>query len=508
MRGISRGSLLVSLLPLALLLSPAAAQAAGGKRVGVPQLEGAQEALVRKEVMKVLKSHGFEVVGSRAMADALGSSGAGLDSDDGLKTLATELALSAVITGEVGPKRAKIVVHDGGEGSILGDGSFSGANPRKLATEVGLTFWKKLGPDVGRGHVPSGAKKPSGAATAEDETTAGEGEAAAPKPKDDSSESAATDEAPAPKKKAKLKMEEAPEAASAPAVPSGRAWLDFELGVGGYNRSLTFNQNLNQSLLSYTLGMGPIAVANVVMFPLDPLAGGLLGNIGLEAEIQQGFAISSALGTATYKNVVHDYAGGGRYRFTFGSASDFYVSVTGGEDAFTFTGRSTSNVLQLPDTIYHYVRPGAGLHLDIGGGLGLSLAGGYRIVLNNAGAQFQQFFPRNTVAGADAEVVARYAVSPMFEVRAGLEWRRYWFAMHSVPGDTYAAGGAVDQSFAFTARIAILIGSSDVPKAEGGAAEAPPPPPSPKSRGHKSSDEESGGQSGGDNNSEEAPSAE
>ena len=177
-------------------------------------------------------------------------------------------------------------------------------------------------------------------------------------------------------------------------------------------------------------------------------------------------------------------------------------------DAFTFTGRSTSNVLQLPDTIYHYVRPGAGLHLDIGGGLGLSLAGGYRIVLNNAGAQFQQFFPRNTVAGADAEVVARYAVSPMFEVRAGLEWRRYWFAMHSVPGDTYAAGGAVDQSFAFTARIAILIGSSDVPKAEGGAAEAPPPPPSPKSRGHKSSDEESGGQSGGDNNSEEAPSAE
>ena len=362
--------------------------------------------------------------------------------------------------------------------------------------------------DVGRGHVPSGAKKPSGAATAEDETTAGEGEAAAPKPKDDSSESAATDEAPAPKKKAKLKMEEAPEAASAPAVPSGRAWLDFELGVGGYNRSLTFNQNLNQSLLSYTLGMGPIAVANVVMFPLDPLAGGLLGNIGLEAEIQQGFAISSALGTATYKNVVHDYAGGGRYRFTFGSASDFYVSVTGGEDAFTFTGRSTSNVLQLPDTIYHYVRPGAGLHLDIGGGLGLSLAGGYRIVLNNAGAQFQQFFPRNTVAGADAEVVARYAVSPMFEVRAGLEWRRYWFAMHSVPGDTYAAGGAVDQSFAFTARIAILIGSSDVPKAEGGAAEAPPPPPSPKSRGHKSSDEESGGQSGGDNNSEEAPSAE
>ena len=111
--------------------------------------------------MKSLKAHGFEVVGSRAMADAISSTGASLDSDDGLQKLAKELSLSAIVTGEVGPKRAKIVVHDGGEGSILGDGSFSGANPRKLGTEVGLTFWKKLGPDVGRGHVPSGAKKPS-----------------------------------------------------------------------------------------------------------------------------------------------------------------------------------------------------------------------------------------------------------------------------------------------------------------------------------------------------------
>ena len=391
--------------------------------------------------MKSLKAHGFEVVGSRAMADAISSTGASLDSDDGLQKLAKELSLSAIVTGEVGPKRAKIVVHDGGEGSILGDGSFSGANPRKLGTEVGLTFWKKLGPDVGRGHVPSGAKKPSAAAAAEDETpSGGEAEAALPSPRTNRRarrENAASDEGASKKKKSKVKMEE-PEAPSAPAVPSGRAWLDFELGIGGYNRGLTFNQNLNSSLLSYTLGVGPIAVANVVMYPLDPLVGGVLGNIGLEAEIQQGFAISSTLAsggtTTTYKNIVHDYAGGGRYRFTFGTGNDFYVSVTGGEDAFTFTGRSATNVLLIPDTIYHYVRPGLGLHLDIGGGLGVSLAGGYRVVLNNAGAQFQQFFPRATVAGADAELVARYAVSPMFEVRAGLEWRRYWFAMHSAAG--------------------------------------------------------------------------
>ena len=48
----------------------------------------------------------------------------------------------------------------------------------------------------------------------------------------------------------------------------------------------------------------------------------------------------------------------------------------------------------------------------------------------------------------------------MFEARAGVEWRRYWFNMHSQMGDRAIAGGMVDQSFAFTARVALLIGAS------------------------------------------------
>ncbi len=107
------------------------------------------------------------------------------------------------------------------------------------------------------------------------------------------------------------------------------------------------------------------------------------------------------------------------------------------------------------------------------------------------------------MAGADATLEARYALTQMFQVRAGLEWRRYWFAMNPQPGDTNIAGGAVDQSFAFTARIAILIGSSNVPKAEGGSEEAPPPPPpNPEGRGHKSDDQT------GDEDSGAAPSVE
>ena len=95
----------VSPLVIALLLSSAAAEAAG-ERIGVPKFKGAQEALVRKEVMHALRAHGFQLVGARRMADAMSSTGAGLDSDDGLKKVAKELSLSAIVTGKVGPKRA------------------------------------------------------------------------------------------------------------------------------------------------------------------------------------------------------------------------------------------------------------------------------------------------------------------------------------------------------------------------------------------------------------------
>jgi hypothetical protein len=493
------------LLVFAFLLSSAAAEATG-KRIGVPKFDGAQEAIVRKRVMASLKSHGFEVVGSREIQDAMTSTGASLDSDDGLVTLAKELSLSAIITGEVGPKRAKVVVHDGGEGSILGDASFTGPNAAKLATTVGLEFWKKVGPDVGRGHVPSGAKKAKEPVAEEEAAAAagGEGEAggggdeAAPKPKTETAEGeGASEEAPTKKKRRKPKMEEtAPEEASVPAAPSGLSWLDFEVGVGGLNRSLSYHQNVGSLiLLPYTLGLGPIAVANVVAYPLDPLFGGALGGLGAEMELQQGFAISSTLsGGTSYSNTVHDYAGGLRYRFAFARSNDLYLSFTGGEDAFTFSGANRPT-LEIPDTIYHYIRPGLGMHVLLGGVVSLALDGGYRVVLNGGGPQLSDpqtgLFPHLTVAGADAQIVGGYRIGELLEARVGVEWRRYWFNMHSQMNDRAIAGGMVDQSFAITARIALIIGGSSVPKSEGGGAEEPPPPPppNPKGRGKHGGDE-------------------
>lgn len=528
MRG---GAARVSLLSIfLLLLAPAAVQAAG-KRIGVAKFEGAQEALVRKKVMASLKSHGFELVRSREIQDALGSTGASLDSDDGLVKLARELSLSAIVTGEVGPKRAKIVVHDGGEGSILGDASFSGANPRKLANEVGLTFWKKLGPDVGRGHVPEGAKKAKKStdvspeddenATEGGEAAAGDtgGAAAASQPKADTTASADTgsaDQAPPPPKKPKLKMEETPaEEPAAASTPSGLPWLDIEVGGGGFHRTLMFSQNvqingLGTLFLPYTLPLGGLVAGHGVIYPFEPLVGGALGNLGVEGEILQGILVSTTAhnmaGNMTFSSVVHDFSGGLRYRFPFAARNDVYLSVTAGEDAFTFSGGTQQQraTFYVPDTIYRYVRPGLGLHLALTDVVTLRLAGGYRYVFNGAGPYLSGpngYFPHLTVAGADAEVEGGYRLGEMFEIRVGVEYRRYWFDMHSQVSDMNRAtpafaGGLVDQSFAFTGGIAILLGTSGAAKSGGGGEEPPPPPPPSKSHARHKSDDDSGDSEG------------
>jgi len=133
--------------------------AAEKKRVGVPKFDGPQEGVIRKAVMHALKSGGYEVVGSREIDASAKNAGAELDANDGFKAVAKELAISAFVTGEVGKKKAKLTVRTGSDGSVTGEGSFAGANPRKIAAEVRDGFGRRLGSAVDRGHAPAGKKE-------------------------------------------------------------------------------------------------------------------------------------------------------------------------------------------------------------------------------------------------------------------------------------------------------------------------------------------------------------
>jgi hypothetical protein len=501
----------------------AGAAAAAAKRVGVPAFDGAQEALVRKKVMAVLHAHGFDLVKSRQISSTLQSTGARLDSNDGFQALAKELALNAIVTGEVGKKKAKITVYDGREGSTLGDATFSGANPKKLAADVARNFWKKLGSAVARGRVPSNAKKGQKAVAESPEdavdTSATEGEdeeRPAPPPKkaavaeaEKTKDADEAEEKPTKKKKQK----EEPEEPSGPSVVPPT--LDLAIGPRVLMRNFSYHQPLSK-LRPYKLGGAPAVAFDLVWYPLSYLTDGFAQHIGVEAHLEQAFAISSKIGSgdpdfpngAKFNTVVHEYAGGLRFRVPFGGGSQFYVSATGGEHAFVFRTASSDpsmnrGNLDIPDVIYRYVQPAVGLRFELPADLSLDLMGGYRYIFNGGGQIKDTYFPHLGVGGVDLKASLGYRITPSIEVRASGELRRYFFSMNSKPGDLDPAqeaagvrvsGGAVDQYLTGTISLAFMFGGSE-PAAD--AEESSPPPAKKKAKAAPEGDEDEGGDEGG-----------
>jgi len=533
---------------------------AAPKRIGVPKFDGVQEALVRKKVMQILKSHGYDLAKSREMEIGLANTGALLDNDEGFQKVAKELALAAIVTGEIGKKRAKIAIHDGKDGSLLGEAAFAGANPRAIMAEVGRSFWTKLGGEIERGKTPSGSKKPQkvvAEAPEDDEKTpdvSGEGggqEAPPPPPpkKKKNEEPVAEAEGggegeeppPPPKKKKKKKQqlrmekdvveEEGPEV-----IPPT---FDAQVGVGFINRVLAYHEDASTpGLRSYGLPAGPSLQANIIWYPIGPFTDGPLKNLGFEANFELGVLISSSLKAdpncamggappadcfpngAKFTTSVHEFSGGARYRMPFGGGHSFYASLTGGEHAFTFHTDNTSDAtmsrgrLLIPDTIYRFIRPGIGMHFEMPAQISLTLSGGFRYVFNNGGQFHDYFFPYSTVNGVDAQAAIGYRITPTFEARLVGDFRRYFSSMNcaaSGPSGTTVnrcdATSSIHPNQNFTAGGAIdqyINVYAVIAVTMGGTdivmpeeAEEPPPPPKRKRKAQSEDEEPGAGDSGG-----------
>ncbi|HET6282642.1 MAG TPA: hypothetical protein VFH73_16880 [Polyangia bacterium] len=454
------------------------------KRIGVAKFNGQQEAVVRNRVMQALRFHGFDLVKSREIENAAKSLGISLDSNDSFKALAKELALSAILTGDVGKKKAKLTVRGGNDGAVSGEGAFTGANPAKIATDTTKTFWRKLGPAISRGKPPAGAKAPSKAAVAEapedkEEAAPNEPEESDDKPEAKEEKAAAEDkgdkgdkadkgkeeekvaesEDDQPKKKKKKKKKEADaDEDSGPSGPLPMA-LDAEAGGRFFSRKLSYNQDINKSLRQYELKLASALGAAFVWFPAAHGSSGFIANVGLDISVEQAFGITSKLGVnSAYPTVIHDYTGGVRVRFPLGPAS-LGVIAGFGEHAYKLASGPGADrtMLDLPDTIYRYVRLGTALRIPMGNKLALMAGGAYRLVLS-PGQIKTAYFTRATVGGVDANAAIGYRITPSIEARAGFDLRRYFYSMHSRNGDRYVAGGAVDQYLTYTISLAFMLG--------------------------------------------------
>jgi hypothetical protein len=172
------------------------------------------------------------------------------------------------------------------------------------------------------------------------------------------------------------------------------------------------------------------------------------GSLGFESQTRDG----SQKATGSWSRT----AIGARGRFLAGPKnSGPYMGVEGtyGTSSFVFEGDEPI-VSEVPSVRYKYVRGAVDARFPFNAfSLSVGLGGMY---VMSAG-EYSDRFPRATIAGVDGAATAAYAFLPSLEARAGVNYTRIFSSAKSERGDTYIAGGALDEYFIFRGGIAAVF---------------------------------------------------
>lgn len=234
--------------------------------------------------------------------------------------------------------------------------------------------------------------------------------------------------------------------------------VDADVGIHAFTRSFSYNQPLAGQLASYHLTSGPAAAVNLTWF-----VGGLaddesaVRNLGVGVSAESAFGIGSGaqdgsrVGTSAYA-----FDLGAKYRIPFGM-NRVVVGAGYGQRSFAIAETPDVVLSMVPDISYKFLSARVGGRLQFNEQLSLNLSAAYLHLLSTGELSTDKFFPRATGAGVEASAFVGYEFTSKWEARVGVDMQRFFFSLHPEPGDANVAGGALDQFFAGTARIAYRI---------------------------------------------------
>lgn len=229
-----------------------------------------------------------------------------------------------------------------------------------------------------------------------------------------------------------------------------------ELGNGLLGRTFVYADRGTANLRDYSLYAATTAYFRAeawptVFFPRLPFDLGVVGGA------------SSALGLKSTIDGAHvptawtrwDVGLAARVGIPRGSAR---LTVAYGRDRFAF---ATSDVVfyELPQVDYAYLRVGADARVWLWNFAGLvSLGWRFSLLGDRDGTQRETItdrFAHATYGAVDVQLGAAMPLSWLWqrrwlrglEVRATVEWTRWFYSMHPQLGDEYVAGGALDHAF-------------------------------------------------------------
>ena len=228
----------------------------------------------------------------------------------------------------------------------------------------------------------------------------------------------------------------------------------FSLGVGVEfgGRFFDYNDAVFDNLRPYDVfGVPGLHVMGEV-YPLAPFDIIVASDIGLTVSFMQAFGLSSQTDDESlqFSNNYNRFTAGLRYRFRIGDKDDhpFVIGIEGkfGFLNFSFDPENEASVEnddEVADVSYLFIRPGIDARLPIVDWFALMPAFGYVAPLKKGDAYDR--VNGASVHGLDMELMLAFVIGLGFEARTGVGYTRYFASFDPQVGDTFVAGGALDQ---------------------------------------------------------------
>lgn len=237
---------------------------------------------------------------------------------------------------------------------------------------------------------------------------------------------------------------------SAPRV-RGHELLSLQVGPELGARHFQYTDGLTSNLRSYDLGAAPLVAASAGVYPFADLASAI--DVGLIGGYARAVALSSA--PAGGDAVTTDwwrFHAGVRGRARIGASFVLGISAVYGGETFGFSESALD--AQVPAVAYRFIRPRVDARAAFGR---FAVAGsvGYDIMLS--AGRVADRFPHASVGGVESSLGPTFSLTRAWEVSLTASYRRFFYAMHPVPGDAFVAGGALDEMLGLQGGLAYVF---------------------------------------------------
>jgi len=411
-------------------------------RIVIRPFSGVQSAKIRGAAVRGLRKESVELFPNDKFVAKARSMGVDLDAEGGHVAPASALAVSGLIEGDVlhedGVWSAYVRLIEGDSRKVVSqhfyDANTSAVLAKVVQTNVGSDFKRDI-QKLGTAEPVAVVVAPVAAASA-----------------------IPVEKAPS----AKAAVEVEPRATRS--KKQRPAAVDIEVDFRMVNRRLSYADDLKGDLRDYQLKFGPGVGTKFQYYPGAHFTAGVGAQFGIDFEWQRIFDFESTRADgAQFPTQSQQFLIGMRWRYPKGRWEPS-VALDYGVHTFEFgvsgppqPGEDTTS--GVPGVRYEFVRFGGGFRVVIGKKeiLIITTSIAYRAVFSVGSIGTYLWFPEATANGMDAMLMLGFALPKGFEVRLGVDYRRYGFDLNPVPPPPeprYVAGGALDQYWGFSIGLA------------------------------------------------------